>query len=86
MNLTKDMQAFKDVLRNQRVSLEDLAEAETSIVAFCHQERFPDEIAALAFSNPVLPERSSIYKLDPVLKGGLLHVRGRLSKQLFLRT
>ncbi|KAI2646661.1 NEDD4 family-interacting protein 2 [Labeo rohita] len=80
LNVTKEMQAFKDSLGNQKLSLKNLTEAETAIVAFCQQERFPDEIAALTSKNPVIPRSSSIYRMDPVLDGGLLHVGGRLSK------
>lgn len=80
LNVTKEMQAFKDSLGNQKLSLKNLAEAETAIVAFCQQERFPDEIAALTSKNPVIPRSSSIYRMDPVLEGGLLRVGGRLSK------
>lgn len=60
--------------------LEDLTEAETAIIAFCQRERFPEEIAALTSSNPVIPRSSNIYRLDPVLERGLLRVGGRLSK------
>lgn len=80
LNVGTEMQAFKDLLWNQRVSLEDLAEAETAIVAFCQRERFPNEIAVLTSSHPEIPSSSNIYKLDPVLGDGFLCVGGRLCK------
>ena len=43
-----EMQKFKATFGDQRLSLDDLSEAETSIVRFSQLERFPDEIAALS--------------------------------------
>ncbi|XP_062415351.1 uncharacterized protein LOC134107519 [Pungitius pungitius] len=80
VDVQKEMQAFSTSLGNQKVTLEDLLEAETSIIAFCQQERFPTEFAALTSGKPQVPRSSSILKLDPVLKGGLLRVGGRLNK------
>lgn len=74
------MQVFTATLGNKRVSLEDLSEAERSIIAFCQWERFPNEIAALASGKTKVPRSSSIYKLDPILERGLLRVRGWLNK------
>lgn len=80
MNVQKEMQTFRNSLGDQKVLLEDLTEAETAIISFCQQERFPEEIAALNSSNPEIPRSSNIYKLDPVLENGLLRVGGRLSR------
>ncbi|XP_014828361.1 PREDICTED: uncharacterized protein LOC106907277 isoform X2 [Poecilia mexicana] len=80
LELTKEMQALKNSLGNQSVSLEDLTQAETAIISFCQRERFPDEFAALTSRNSEIPRSSPIYKLDPVLQDGLLRVGGRLSK------
>lgn len=79
VDVQKEMKAFSTSLGNQKVTLEDLLEAETSIIAFCQQERFPTEFAALTSGKPQVPRSSSILKLDPVLEGGLLRV-GRLNK------
>lgn len=80
LDVQKEMQAFSTSLGNQKVMLEDLLEAETSIIDFCQQERFPTEFAALTSGKPQLQRSSSILKLDPVLEGGLLRVGGRLKK------
>jgi len=60
--------------------VEDLLEAETSIITFCQRERFPTEFAALISGKPQVPRSSSLLKLDPVLEGGLLRVGGRLKR------
>lgn len=80
LDVQKEMQAFSTSLGNQKVTLEDLLEAETSIIAFCQQERFPTEFAAPTYGKPQVPRSGSILKLDPVLEGGLLRVGGRLKK------
>ncbi|XP_052407932.1 uncharacterized protein LOC127953079 [Carassius gibelio] len=80
LDVQKEMQVFSRSLGNQKVSLEDLLEAETSIIAFCQQERFPTEFAALTSGNAQVPRSSSILKLDPVLEGGVLRVGGRLKR------
>lgn len=80
VNVHREMQAFATSLGNQKVSLEDLGEAETAIIAFCQQERFPAEFSALSAGKPEVPRSSSIFKLDPVLEGGVLRVGGRLNK------
>ncbi len=86
LNVGMEMQAFKDSLGDQRVSLEDLAEAETAIVAFCQRERFPNEIVALTSSHPEIPSSSNIYKLDPALEDGLCMLEAGCVKRLFPRT
>lgn len=73
------MQAFATSLGNQKVLLEDLREAEMAIIAFCQRERFPSEFSALSSGKSEVQRSSSIFKLDPVLEGGVLHV-GRLNK------
>ena len=52
LDVQKEMQAFSTSLGNQKVTLEDLLEAEASIIAFCQQERFPTEFAALTSGKP----------------------------------
>ena len=73
------MQAARASLGSQKVSLEDLSEAERSIIAFCQQQRFSSEITALRSGKPV-PKNSTIQKLDPILDEGLLRVGGRLNR------
>lgn len=80
LDVHKEMQAFGASLRRQKISLDDLSEAETSIIYFCQRERFLNEIATLTSSKPEVPRSSTIYKLDPILEGGLLRVGGRLTK------
>lgn len=76
LDIQREMKIFSTSLENQKVTLEDLLEAETSIIAFCQQERFSSEFAALTLGKPQVPRSSSIFKLDPVLDGRLLRVGG----------
>lgn len=59
--------------------MEDLAEAERSLLSYIQRKSFRDEVTSLQKSQPV--KRSSrIYKLDPILQNGIIRVGGRLSK------
>lgn len=58
----------------------DLLEAELSIIHYCQQQRFGDEISSLSSGKGTVNRQSSIYELDPILESGLLRVGGRLSK------
>lgn len=80
VDVHQKMQGFATSLGNQKVSLEDLREAEMAIITFCQREKFPTEFAALTAGKPEVPKSSSIYKLDPVLAEGVLRVGGRLNK------
>ncbi len=75
-----EMHRFKATLKGQMLTVDDLTEAETSIVRFTQMERFHDEIAALSAGKSKVKKESTIYKLDPVYDEGLLRVGGRLSK------
>lgn len=54
--------------------------AENVIIQYCQMDRFSDEITALKKGTSGVRKSSHIYKLDPVLKEGLLRVGGRLRK------
>ncbi|XP_049329531.1 uncharacterized protein LOC125794101 [Astyanax mexicanus] len=60
-------------------SVQDLEEAEESIVKFCQKQGFPQEIECLRNGKNV-SRKSSIFRLDPVLDHGILRVGGRLSR------
>ncbi len=70
LEVHKEMQAFRASLGSQKLSLEDLSEAETSIISFRQQERVHNEIAALTSRKSEVKKGSTIYKLDPVLEEG----------------
>ena len=78
--MEQEMQQLKAAFGVQILTPDDLVEAETSIIRFAQQERFPDEFAALSSGKCEVKKQSTIYKLDPILKDGLLRVGGRLSK------
>ncbi len=66
-------------LMKESLSVEDLVKAEDAIIKFCQQEVFFNEICTLKAGIPI-KRNSSIYKLNPVLKDGVLRVGGRLSR------
>ena len=76
----EEMQRFRATLRNQTLSPEDVDAAERAIIRYCQQDKFSDEIAALKKGTSGVKKSSHLYKLDPVLRNGLLRVGGRLSK------
>ncbi|KAK7890880.1 hypothetical protein WMY93_022843 [Mugilogobius chulae] len=61
------------------LTLDELQGAELSIIRYCQQQRFTEEVEALTRNNRV-SRQSSIHMLDPVLQDGLLRVGGRLNK------
>lgn len=70
------MQKLKAAFWDQRLSLEDLHEAEMSIVRSSQSQHFGDEIAALTSGKPKVKKESAIYKLDPIYQEGFLRVGG----------
>ena len=84
-NKTIKLQFDDSTITPLRIS--EVNEAENEIVKYIQKQTFEDELASLSgvrkntqgTANPnSLKKNSSIYKLDPVLENGLLHVRGRL--------
>lgn len=61
------------------LSLQELTQAELSIIRYCQNQRYQKEIAALFDGKPI-PKNSEIYKLDPFVDKGMLRVGGRLTK------
>lgn len=61
-----------------QLSVQDLTDAEESIVAFVQQQTFRDEVNTLRTGQAVR-KSSKLYKLDPILHEGILRVGVRLS-------
>lgn len=76
----EDMNRFRATLSGHILCPEDLNMAERVIIQYSQMDKFSDEIAALKKGTAGVTKSSHIYKLDPVLKEGLLRVGGRLSK------
>lgn len=85
-NAASQLQAFKLKLGGQCISLGDLERAEKAVLSFTQRKAFPDECEKLATMPPCVPKRSKIYRLDPILKDGLLKVGGRLSRAAMSET
>lgn len=73
------MQKYRSTVRGKSLSLEDLIQAEIQLIQYSQKQHFSEEIEALRKNAPV-KKRSQLYKLDPVLQGGILRVGGRLNK------
>ncbi|VDI07765.1 Hypothetical predicted protein [Mytilus galloprovincialis] len=73
MTLVKE----SDSKDTKRISLQDLKDAEHSILVYVQRQEFTDEINTLS-GNKTVKATSNIRKLDPVLDGDLLRVGGRL--------
>ncbi|VDI74707.1 Hypothetical predicted protein [Mytilus galloprovincialis] len=74
MTLVKESDS-KDYTK--RISLQELKDAEHSILVYVQRQEFTDEINTLS-GNKTVKATSNIRKLDPVLDGDLLRVGGRL--------
>ncbi|XP_049331748.1 uncharacterized protein LOC111197647 [Astyanax mexicanus] len=79
-NTTSQLQALRLKLGSQIISLDDMERAERAVLSFTQRQAFPVELEKLATMSPCVPKRSKLYRLDPILKDGLLRVGGRLSR------
>lgn len=77
--ITRGLRNVTVGLKRNSLSLEDLRNAESAITQYCQQQRFKQQFEALSKGTSV-SRLSSIYRLDAVLKDGLLRVGGRLHK------
>lgn len=65
--------------QNKRLTVEELASAETIIICFCQKKSYGDEISHLRKGMNV-KRTSHIHKLNPILENKILRVGGRLSR------
>ncbi|KAK0146726.1 hypothetical protein N1851_013933 [Merluccius polli] len=77
--LEKEIQNIKAQGNGGCLSIEELRKAELEIIRFCQKRRFPAEFSSLEKDGAV-KSSSHIYKLNLVLKDGVLRVGGRLSR------
>ena len=59
---------------SSRLTVQELAEAETAVVRYVQGKSFPDEV-----THTPVKKSSSLYRLNPCLTDGMLRVGGRLS-------
>lgn len=60
--------------------MNDLGRAEKAVVSYTQRQAFSNEFEKLKITPHNVKKRSTLYKLDPVIKDGLLRVGGRLSR------
>lgn len=78
----KEMKSFRESLLQSdtdKVTLDNILDAEEAIIRYCQAKTFPKEIAALSKGQAV-KKTSSLCKLNPVLEQGIIRVGGRLSR------
>ena len=75
LNASKNKELNRDVPKY--ITLEEIEKAEREILRHVQRRAFPEE-----FNHPEKPltKSSRLYKLDPIVIDGLLHVGGRLRK------
>lgn len=78
--MKEQMQVSKKCINVQPISLDDLKTAEHAVIQFAQIECYSEEIETLQKGDTYVSRQSTIRKLDPLLKGGLLHTGGRLSR------
>ncbi|KAI2645449.1 Pro-Pol polyprotein [Labeo rohita] len=61
------------------LSIQDIEDAEESIVKFCQNQGFPREMDSLC-NGKNIDKKSSILRLDPIIDNGILRVGGRLKR------
>lgn len=69
----------QNIKSSQRLSVEDMLEAERAIISFVQRQHFKEEIFSLVKGNSVR-RGSSLHRLDPQMDNGILRVGGRLSR------
>jgi len=77
--LKNEMNVYKKKVALGALSVEEFGKAESAIICYCQRKRYPEEMMSLQKHERV-KKTSQLYKLDPVLEGGVLRVGGRLSK------
>ena len=82
MLATAHMRKFRWKLKPALLDIEDLEEAEKELIRVCQIQTYSEEIMALQ-RNGYVRKNSPIYKLDPLLKDGIVRVGGRLSRLSF---
>lgn len=81
---------FKNKERTELLSVEELAEAERRLLSYTQRQYFPDEYKALARNEDETDDNdgtrarilrsSTVFRLNPIFKDGLLRVGGRLTR------
>ncbi|KAL3975057.1 hypothetical protein ACER0C_023683 [Sarotherodon galilaeus] len=79
LKLQVHMETFKSAMGKKALALEDLEAAESEIVRFSQKQHHGEEIKILQKGGQ-LSCSSQLFKLDPVLRDGMLRVGGRLNK------
>ncbi|XP_017557161.1 uncharacterized protein LOC108429724 isoform X1 [Pygocentrus nattereri] len=79
LEICRMIQSLKNEFRGSNLTVEDLKVADLEIIRFSQQQKFSEEISALRKGDR-LKKGSHIYKLNPILQGGILRVGGRLHK------
>ncbi|XP_070549375.1 uncharacterized protein [Ptychodera flava] len=72
------LQSKKNIKINTFLPAEVLEKAERAIIGYVQRQHFAQEIESVQNNQPI-KKSSPIYRLDPIMKDGLLRIGGRLS-------
>lgn len=70
--MSTDLSTFKTTLGGQLLTVEDLSQAERSVITYVQRQSFPVEMAALETTPFRVKRDSKICRLDPVLDKGII--------------
>ncbi|XP_061882235.1 uncharacterized protein LOC133633659 [Entelurus aequoreus] len=79
-NVNKELKTFRSTLGGQRLTVEDVSQAEKSVIIHVQRQSFPVEMATLKTASSSVRKSSNISRLDPMLDEGMLRVGGRLHR------
>lgn len=74
------MNKFKRTLCGQKLSLDDMTQADEAIISYSQSQSLSKENACFEKRKPDVNRNRTILRLDPVLKDALVRVGGRIFK------
>ena len=77
-----ELSAFRPTLGGQLLTVEDLSQADRSVITDVQKQSFPVEMAALETAPFRVQKSSKICRLDPILDEGIMRVGGRLHRSV----
>lgn len=67
-----ELGAFRTKLGGQFLTVEDISQSEWAVITYVQRSSFPVEMATLEATPSRVQRGSKIYRLDPVVDGGIM--------------
>ncbi|XP_076852605.1 uncharacterized protein LOC143506910 [Brachyhypopomus gauderio] len=80
LKVQEEMKRLRQSVEKKPLSMQDLVDAEITLICHSQREMYPEELASLQGQNSQVKKSSPLYRLDPVLQDGVIRVGGRLNK------